>query len=121
MTSSAEWEHRLGSVQLVRVADAVEAGDPSVVDLERDQPVEFAAVTSVLSIAAAISPWVYPNTSCSTNTARSVGFSVSRTSSMAIDTDSARIASSLTSGAVRIGSGSHEPMYSACRVTTRIR
>ncbi|WP_328381863.1 hypothetical protein OHS81_02060 [Streptomyces sp. NBC_00400] len=42
MTFSLEWEHRLGAVQLVRVADGAEAGDPSVVDLERDQPVELA-------------------------------------------------------------------------------
>ncbi len=40
---------------------------------------------------------------------------------MAIDTDSARIASSLTSGAVRIGSGSHEPMYSSRRARTARR
>ena len=57
----------------------------------------------------AISLCGYPNTSPSTNTARSCGFKVSSTSSIAIDTDSARSVSSSASGAVQIGSGSQLP------------
>ena len=45
----------------------------------------------------------------STNTARSVGVSVSSTVSIAIDTPSASSTSSATSGLVSTGSGSHSP------------
>ena len=63
----------------------------------------------VLPTAAAISSYGVSKTSRSTNTARSVGPSVSSTVSIAIDTLSASSTSSATSGAVSSGSGSHSP------------
>ncbi len=72
-----------------------------------------------LPIAVAISSWLNPNTSRSTNTARSSGVSVSRTTSMAIETDSARTTSAEASPATPAvnssGSGSHGPTYSSRR------
>ncbi len=59
---------------------------------------------------------VSPNTSCSTNAARSAGLSVSRTTSIAHDTVSARLTESAGSGAVSTGSGSHGPTYFSRRV-----
>lgn len=58
---------------------------------------------------AAISACSYPKTSCSTNTVRSSGVSVSSTTSMASDTASARSAPSAASAPVASGSGSHGP------------
>ena len=63
----------------------------------------------LLPTASAISSYSRSNTSRSTNTARSVGVSVSSTSSMAIETLSANSMSSATSGEVNSGSGSQEP------------
>ena len=63
----------------------------------------------LLSTASAISSYPRSNTSRSTNTARSVGVSVSSTSSIAIETLSASSTSSATSGAVSSGSGSQGP------------
>ena len=68
-----------------------------------------------LSTAAAISSYATSKTSRSTNTARSVGESVSSTSSIAIETLSASSTSSATSGVVSSGSGSHGPTYSSRR------
>lgn len=68
------------------------------------------------STASAISAWLKPKASFSTNTARSSGLSVSSTTSMAIDTDSASVTVSAVSAVptvsplVRMGSGSHGPM-----------
>ena len=47
---------------------------------------------SAASTASAISAWLKPKTSFSTNTARSSGLSVSSTTSSAIDTESASVA-----------------------------
>ena len=63
----------------------------------------------------AISSYPRSNTSRSTNTARSVGASVSSTSSIAIETLSASSTSSATSGAVSSGSGSQGPTYDSLR------
>lgn len=64
-------------------------------------------VASDRSTASAISPWLKPNASFSTNTARSNGVSDSSTTSNAIDTDSAVTAlssvPSVATVAVRIG------------------
>jgi len=68
-----------------------------------------------LPTASAISSYGAPNTSRSTNTARSVGDSVSSTTSNAIDTLSASSTSSATSGEVSSGSGSHCPTYDSLR------
>jgi len=62
-----------------------------------------------LPTASAISSYGASNTSRSTKTARSVGPSVSRTVSMAIDTLSTSSRSAATSGLVRTGSGNHSP------------
>ena len=69
----------------------------------------------VLSTAAAISSYGRSKTSRRTNTARSVGPSVSSTSSIAVDTLSASSTSSATSGEVSSGSGSHGPTYDSRR------
>src|SRR3954454_12131717 len=69
----------------------------------------------VFPVAAAISSNGSSKTSCSTNTARSVGVRVSSTVSIAIDTLSASSTSSATSGVVSSGSGSHSPTYSSLR------
>ena len=61
------------------------------------------------STASAISAWLKSKTSFSTNTARSSGLSVSSTTSIAIDTDSASVTVSAVSASVRMGSGSHGP------------
>ena len=58
---------------------------------------------------SAISAWGIPNASLRTNTARSSGESVSSTTSIAIETDSAIAASSAGSCLVRMGSGSQGP------------
>jgi hypothetical protein len=68
-----------------------------------------------LSTASAISSYPDSNTSRSTNTARSVGVSVSSTSSIAIETLSANSTSSATSGVVSSGSGSQGPTYDSLR------
>ncbi len=64
---------------------------------------------SDFSTASAISAYGTSKTSRSTKTARSVGGRVSSTSSIAVDTLSARATSSATSAAVISGSGSHVP------------
>lgn len=61
------------------------------------------------STASAISARLKSKTSFSTNTARSSGLSVSSTTSMAIDTDSASVTASAASWPVNMGSGSHGP------------
>jgi hypothetical protein len=61
------------------------------------------------STAAPISAVLKPNTSFNTNTARSSGLNVSSTTSIAIDTDSARVTVSVLSPPVRMGSGSQGP------------
>ncbi len=63
----------------------------------------------LLPTASVISAYSRSNTSRSTNTARSIGVSVSSTSSIAIETLSASSASSATSGAVSSGSGNQGP------------
>lgn len=71
---------------------------------------------------SAISVWAYPNTSWSTNTARSSGDSDSRTTSIASDTDSVRSAgSSAPVSSVTRGSGSHGPTYVSRRRLTTAR
>ncbi|MDQ1037132.1 hypothetical protein QFZ75_003548 [Streptomyces sp. V3I8] len=69
-----------------------------------------------------ISPYGVSKTSWSTDTARSVGPSVSSTVSIAIETLSASSTSSATSGLVSSGSGSHSPTCSSrLRDTVRSR
>ncbi len=63
----------------------------------------------VFATAAATSSYGTSKTSRSTNTARSVGPSVSSTVNMAMETLSASSTSSATSGEVSSGSGSHSP------------
>ncbi len=62
--------------------------------------------SSVVATSAKLSP----NTSCSTNAARSSGDSDSRTTSMAIETESAISTLSAGPRSVDTGSGSHGPM-----------
>src|SRR5215475_387118 len=66
-------------------------------------------------MSSAISVWPNPNTSPSTNTARSNGDRVSSTTSIAYDTESAISTSSAASGDVNSGSGSQGPTYVSWR------